>query len=691
MTIEQIVLLAISGIPLALVFANKLRLDVAALAIAAALGLAQLAGLSMFGPPHTPQNAVRAIAGFSQPVVLTLFSLFVLTSALERSGVARWLASHIVTWGGASERRLIVLFAGASAALSIFMNNLAAAALLLPSAIDASRRTGVKTSKLLIPVAYGSLLGGVATYFTTANIIVSDILTSASPPQKPLHILDFTPTGGLIAIAGILFLAIFGPRLLPNRDPKIEQTIVRRSGRELMQHYSLSERLWELRVLSDDVHARRIAIQLGVAIVAIWRGEYAIFAPSADETLQAGDLLLVVGREERVRQIEGVEIGRNHDAKDLKGVMLIETMIAPQSRLEGRTLRELEFRKNYGFTAVALLRQQRSYRTDVSTFKLQAGDSLLLVGSPDRLPLLRKVTGLIVFEPDPSDLPIQRGTAIASVAILSAAIIASIAKRAGLSRDPPRRRRPISHRTLLRRRSVRLDAMAGAGAGRGYVLSKPRHGSHRPRRDGERFGGRLGRAIWRHRARRRRVPAERPVNADHRRTGRSPGHRSHHNRRRDPAASEPSSSRSRDRHRLFRRLPHAHRPPGQPAHDRSRQLRVQGFLQGRPAPDNHLFRRPDRWTIPILALKPSPPSASTAVFFHNKSPECPPPRIGELRNIVQPFGRVGRPIEVAPESDPHRCRHLHHMIHIRHHVLERRPYLAVLVARAFRRKTAIGN
>ena len=426
MTPEQILLLAVTFVPLGLVLANKLRLDVAALAMSAALGLAQLAGWSIFGPPDTPHDAVKAIAGFSQPVVLTLFSLFVLTSALERSGAARWLASHIVAWGGNSERRLIVLFAGVSALLSIFMNNLAAAALILPSAIDASRRTGVKTSKLLIPVSYGSLLGGVATYFTTANIIVSDLLTSVNPPQKPLHILDFTPTGGLIALAGILFLALFGPRLLPDRDPKPEQTLVRRSAIELARHYQLPERLWELRVLPDTWLTGRVASQLGVAIAAIWRGENAIFAP-ADETLRPGDLLLVVGREERVRQIQGVEIGRNHDAKDLKGVMLVETMIAPQSRLESRTLRELEFRKNYGFTAVALLRQQRSYRTDVATFKLQAGDSLLFVGSPDRLPLLRKQSGLVVFDPDPSDLPVQRGTALASVAILTAAIIASIA------------------------------------------------------------------------------------------------------------------------------------------------------------------------------------------------------------------------------------------------------------------------
>jgi di/tricarboxylate transporter len=431
MTAEQILLLVATIVPLAFVMADRLRLDVAALAIAATLGSAQLAGWSIFGPPHSPKDAVKAISGFGQPVVLTLFSLFVITSAIERSGGARWLAAHIVAWGGNSERRLVVLFAGASAVLSIFMNNLAAAALVLPSAMDASRRTGVKTSKLLIPVAYGSLLGGVATYFTTANIIVSDLLTSANPPQRALHILDFTPTGGLIAFAGILFLAIFGPRLLPDRDPNPEQNLVRRSGSELATHYGLAERLWELRVLPGSVlSGRSLAAsgirELGIATAAIWRGEVSIFAPAATEVLEAGDLLLAVGREERIRQVAGVEVGRNHNAEDLKGVMLVETMVAPQSRLEGQTLRELEFRKNFGFTAVALLRQDRSYRTDVATFKLHAGDSLLLVGSPDRLPLLRKVNRLIVFEPDPSELPIQRGTALASFGILGAVVVASI-------------------------------------------------------------------------------------------------------------------------------------------------------------------------------------------------------------------------------------------------------------------------
>lgn len=433
MSREQILLLLVTIIPLALVFANRVRLDVAALGMSALLGIAQLAGWSIFAPAHKPDAAVNAIAGFRQPVVLTLFSLFVLSGALQKSGVARWLATHIVAWGGKSERMLILLFSSASALLSTVMSNLAVTALMLPSAIDASRTTGVKTGKLLIPIAFGSLLGGVATYFTAANVIVSDLLVSANPPQKPLHILDFTLTGGLIALVGIVFLVAFGPRLLPDRDPSPEVSLVRRTSSELAQHYQLDDHLWELRITADSVLAGRtladsgIAREFGLAIVAIWRGRHSIFDPAADYQLLPNDLLVAVGREDRIRRIPGVEVGRNRDSQDPKGVVLVEAMIAPQSHLEGLTLREARFRENSGFTAVAVLQQRQSYRTDVAAIKLHAGNSLLLVGNPDRLSSLRKWAGLIVFEPDPRDLPIQRGIALTSAGILTAAVIASIA------------------------------------------------------------------------------------------------------------------------------------------------------------------------------------------------------------------------------------------------------------------------
>src|SRR5215213_8190333 len=159
-----------------LIATNRLRLDVAAIMTAVALALAQIAGLGVLGPVGTPNNAVKALSGLSQPVIVTLFSLFVITRCLDSTGITRWMARRILGVSGQSQWRLIGLLTLTTAFFSLFMNNLAAGALLLPTAMELSRRTGVKPSKLLIPIAYGSCLGGAATYFTTANIIASDLL-----------------------------------------------------------------------------------------------------------------------------------------------------------------------------------------------------------------------------------------------------------------------------------------------------------------------------------------------------------------------------------------------------------------------------------------------------------------------------------------------------------------------------------
>ena len=135
------------------------------LIIAAGLGIAQFLGAGVLGPAGSPREAVQAVSGFGQPIVITLIGLFILTRALDKSGVTRWMARRLIAIGGTSEPRLIGLLAGSTALLSLFMNNLAAAGLLLPSAIEISRRTKIYPSKLLIPVAFGSLLGRLGNLF----------------------------------------------------------------------------------------------------------------------------------------------------------------------------------------------------------------------------------------------------------------------------------------------------------------------------------------------------------------------------------------------------------------------------------------------------------------------------------------------------------------------------------------------
>jgi len=432
----QILLVIIVAAPLTFVLLNRLRMDIAALIIAASLGVAQFFGAAMLGPANSPADAVKAITGLSQPIVVTLLGLFIISRGLEKSGVTRWIARKLMILGGTSERRLIGLFAATTAFLSLFMNNLAAGALLLPSAMETARKTGIRPSKLLIPVAYGSLLGGVATYFTTANIIVSDLLQIAKPPQSSLSILDFLPTGGLIAVAGIIFMILLGNRLLPDRKPAPEQMLTRLTGSELEDLYQLKERLWEARLhpesslVGKTLAQAKIGRTLGVEVVAIWRGRQAIFSPAPEQFLLSGDILLLVGREDRVDKLkqEKISIGRETANGYISpyGVIMLEILLAPHSNAEGHTLKELDFRRRYGFTAVALRRLNQSYRTNVGDFKMTMGDTLLVVGSEESVKNFQKSADFIVLEPSLSDQPLNRHQTLITLAVVLAAIVASI-------------------------------------------------------------------------------------------------------------------------------------------------------------------------------------------------------------------------------------------------------------------------
>ena len=427
-TFTQIFVLLVLIVPLILVFRDRLREDVAALLMAALLGLAQFLGMGVLGPANTPAAASKAIEGFGTPEVVTLLSLFILTYCLDKYGLTRWLASRLLVIGGRSETRLIALFAISGAVLSLFMNTLAAAALLLPSALDAARRSGVKPSKLLIPLAYGAMLGGAATYLTTANIVVSGLLPLASPPQPPLGFFDFTPTGGFVALAGLAFLILFGKWLLPNREPPVSQ--IAHSVADLTRAFQLQERLWDVEIpttsafVNETIAETRIG-ELGLSVLGLRRGNRIIPINAASKFL-ADDVLIVIGREERVVQLkqDGVivrALDPSH-AVEIGNAAMAEVLVPPRSSIEGKTLREVAFRSLSGFSAVALWRDNRSYRTDVATFQLQPGDSLLLVGPQARISDLKNQRDFVVVETtqdqDSLDVPRALGTLMIAVITL---------------------------------------------------------------------------------------------------------------------------------------------------------------------------------------------------------------------------------------------------------------------------------
>jgi di/tricarboxylate transporter len=400
-----------------LIATNAIRADIVALLVMLALGLWRVL---------TPD---QALSGFSQPAVLTIIGLFIITGSLERTGVIQWVADRLSIIGGTSELRIMLVFMVTGAFLSLLMNNIAAGAVLLPAAMSVARGRNVPPSKVLMPLAFGTLLGGMATLFTTANIIVSGSLHSMG--ERSLTMVDFLPSGGAMVVTGVLYMAFIGRRLLPSRESVGRAMLLHP---DLAQTYGLAERLWEVTVMpgSPLIHQHLsdtlIGSRLGLTVLGIWHGREARIPPSPADVLDQDDILLVLGREERVRKLEELKtlIGRDGHYPPMSHklpVRLTEVLIAPRSEAIGHTLKELRHRTKFGLTTVALWREGRSYRTDVGDFPLQPGDALLMVGPPDRVRVLADEPGYIVLD-QPTAEPLQATRAAIASLVITLAVIA---------------------------------------------------------------------------------------------------------------------------------------------------------------------------------------------------------------------------------------------------------------------------
>ena len=372
LTTPELTVIGISAILLGLIFFTRLRVDVIAMLVLLMVALTQLV------------PADRALSGFSSSVVITIIGLLVITRGLELTGVMQWAARQLQRFGRGSEAKLITLVMSAGAAVSLLMNNVAAAAVLLPAALQVSRDSGVAASKLMIPLAFGVTLGGMATYFTTANILMSELLIAQG--IAGLGMLDFIPVGGLIVAAGLLYMLVAGRRLLPERV-SLTQSF---HQDDLHDTYELADRMWRARVLPGSRLARQtvqesdINAELGLTVAAVWRGRETIPIPKSTQMIYPADELLIVGREDRFQQLLawGIELIED-DARavaDELPIEPIEIMIAPRSNAIGKTLSQMKLNRDAGLLAVALWRDGRSYHTDVRKMPLQVGDAILVVG-----------------------------------------------------------------------------------------------------------------------------------------------------------------------------------------------------------------------------------------------------------------------------------------------------------------------
>jgi len=393
---EIAVVLAILTITIGLFLTNKLGPDV--------VSLVALLALLLTGTLRVEE----ALAGFGNPAVITIASICLVTAGLTNTGVAAWIGRHLLNIAGNSEGRLVAVTMTAAATLSLVMNNIASASVLLPGLTSIARQTQIRASKLMIPLSFGTLLGGMATLFTTTNILVNDALRQRG--LQGFSLWDYFRIGSIITIAGIAFMVLIGRKLLPEH-PAEPATPWRRVPADLARLYHLPEALFEARILAGSpLDGRSVAqSQLGqnynLNIVGILRGGRIKLSPPRDETLRAGDRLLIEGEDQRLKQSEeslGLVCSAGGEAPVVelfdRNVGIVEVVVSPYADVVGSSLRQIHFREKFGLTVLALRREGKTVQQEVPDLPLRFGDALLVQGPRDRIRLLRTEIDFILLD-----------------------------------------------------------------------------------------------------------------------------------------------------------------------------------------------------------------------------------------------------------------------------------------------------
>ncbi len=388
MTPEILLTLTILVIAVVLFMTERLRIDLVALLVLGALALTGLV---------TPE---QALSGFSNPAVVTVWAVFVLSGGLSRTGVANLVGRQISRLAGQGEVGLLVVIMATSGVLSAFMNNIGVAAMLLPVVMDLARRRRIPPSRLLIPLAYGSLLGGMMTLIgTPPNILASDALRDRG--LIPFQLFDFAPVGLVLTVVGIAFMALVGRRLLPVRD--MGRDLRFSEGGDLDSIYGLQERLYVVTVPPNSIlegrtlGESRLGSTLGLNVVGIIENGRTRLAPDPGAVLQAGAQLLVTGRLDRLDELRSREtliVDEGDLALDQlvsEQIGIAEISLSPSSALLGRSLREIDFRRKYGLVVLAVWREGSAQHMKIDEILLQEDDLLLVQGPHDQVLKLQEL------------------------------------------------------------------------------------------------------------------------------------------------------------------------------------------------------------------------------------------------------------------------------------------------------------
>ncbi|WP_027855426.1 SLC13 family permease [Marinobacterium litorale] len=405
MTGEMGFVFALLGVTVALFISDKLRMDLVALMVVTVLAVSGIV---------TPAEAV---SGFGNSTVIMIAALFVVGEGLFRTGVAAAAGNWLYRVGGGSETRLMLFLLPVVALLSAFMSSTGAVALLIPVVLSMARRSGLQPARLMMPLAFAALIGGMLTLIgTPPNIVVSNALKSAG--LEPFGFFEFTPIGAAVLLVGCAYLILVGRRLLPAGEPSaMADDEIDVEG--LMDRYGVSGQLHKLVVQPFSPLAHRTAVEASlrsehrVTLIGIRRSETllsSVIPVLSNTRIEVRDELWVYGQEADINRL--CDSHRlTHDgspeaemARMRKEFGVAEVMLPPETPLGGHTIREGAFRERYGLSVIGVRRRHEALPADYRETRLEGGDTLLLAGGWEQIRALEGRRGLILL-----DTPLELG------------------------------------------------------------------------------------------------------------------------------------------------------------------------------------------------------------------------------------------------------------------------------------------
>ncbi|MGQ7848451.1 SLC13 family permease [Granulosicoccus sp. 3-233] len=400
MTLDQLTVFCILAIVMALFVWDHWRYDV-------------VAGMALITAVYTGIVPVdHAFEGFSHPAVITVACVLVISQALQSCGVVELFLKYLAYARGSLSTQ-IAANCGVTAFLSGFMNNIGALALMLPITLRDAQKSKRPASKLLMPLSFASLLGGLVTLVgTPPNIIIATF--RANNVGEPFSMFDFTPVGLTVALGGLLYLITIGWRLLPGKKSETDE--------ENSEQFHIARYVSEVRVPADSplvgtsVGALEKTCEHEVAVMVIIRKDRRRMAPPSIELIQAGDVLILEGHSESLQPLfenpgmleAGAEVV---DPDWLKSpeVRVIEAVVMPNSAIEGLSMRGIGMHKRFGVNLLAVAREGHAARTRLKHIKYKTGDVLLLQGETQALEELCMSLGCLAIKNRGLEINARRG------------------------------------------------------------------------------------------------------------------------------------------------------------------------------------------------------------------------------------------------------------------------------------------